>query len=822
MCTTRGAVCGNRGCGKRGCAEVPPSLCGAVCSGRRIVFSNAEYGHTCALTYLVSIPHTPYPPIAREGNRSRSESHKHRQDGNCDAAPRYIPSIFHKPTLRDLLSICDLQEKFRGPIHEFQKVVDTTKKLLKASQILDIPVFATTQLRSKLGETCPELGLDAPDGVQTKAHADKSAFSMFVPEVQQAFHALGPEKKEVVIVGIETHICVTQTTLDLLREGHKVYVIADAVSSCNPQEIGIALARLRAEGAVVTSSESFLYECMGDAGIAEFKGVAGVVKEYSAKTRESLQALYAPGGTCKLTGPAGPVRSGCPESGSGRKGASHATVSANAVCRGREAIGVQMAQTSIKAASQSGRQHPEFDSRLCGWGERFLPLCSREKADPLGPTQAYHHRRSLVYQRQGPCLPSSLTARTGRHLRCNHALPRTRLRVPPSPPLATRHTRFAWSGTHSSSAVIIGHFWWVPTEREDLVFVTKSHAPHASRKAFTVDSNGKLGVSAAHETVLMTQQQRRPLTMASTAAERFGQQHPPRPALESQHSSSVPSTPFQRPRDMRFHSRSPSPHRAHASQSPASVVSESIGDHRPAQRAQSGPVVCKFETGAEIRKRRMPYLADGHLELPPPSKEPKMVLDPDEDEKLSGDMRELYDRLLPSDESEARRAKLIKKLERILNEGWPGNDIRVNVFGSSGNLLASSDSDVDICITTSYKKMESMHDLASLLSKSMFRLYAHKAASISLLTGLIDGMEKVECRASAKVPIVKIWDPELRLACDMNINNPMALENTRMIKTYVQIDPRVRPLAKIIKYWTKRRILNDAGKSASYIAEDWD
>lgn len=60
---------------------------------------------------------------------------------------------------------------------------------------------------------------------------------------------------------------------------------------------------------------------------------------------------------------------------------------------------------------------------------------------------------------------------------------------------------------------------------------------------------------------------------------------------------------------------------------------------------------------------------------------------------------------------------------------------------------------------------------------------------------------------------MKIWDPELGLACDMNVNNTLALENTRMIKTYVQVDPRVRPLAMIIKHWTKRRILNDAGNN---------
>lgn len=84
-----------------------------------------------------------------------------------------------------------------------------------------------------------------------------------------------------------------------------------------------------------------------------------------------------------------------------------------------------------------------------------------------------------------------------------------------------------------------------------------------------------------------------------------------------------------------------------------------------------------------------------------------------------------------------------------------------------------------------------------------------------MLISLLDGMEKVICVSSAKVPIVKIWDPKLCLACDMNVNNTLALENTRMIKTYVEIDPRVRPLAMIVKHWTRRRILNDAGNILS-------
>lgn len=79
-------------------------------------------------------------------------------------------------------------------------------------------------------------------------------------------------------------------------------------------------------------------------------------------------------------------------------------------------------------------------------------------------------------------------------------------------------------------------------------------------------------------------------------------------------------------------------------------------------------------------------------------------------------------------------------------------------------------------------------------------------------------MEKVVCVSSAKVPIVKIWDPELSLACDLNVNNTLALENTRMIRTYVDIDDRVRPLAMVIKHWTRRRIVNDAGE---YIVASW-
>lgn len=160
------------------------------------------------------------------------------------------------------------------------------------AQILKIPIFATTQLRDKLGNTDGVLKLDVPDGYKTVGHMDKSLFSMWTPETQQAVSTVySSQKMQVVIVGIESHICVTQTTLDLLAAGHKVYVLADGVSSYNREEVPIALARLRSEGAIVTTSESFLYEYMGDASIVEFREISKLVRESKEGTKAALAGL---------------------------------------------------------------------------------------------------------------------------------------------------------------------------------------------------------------------------------------------------------------------------------------------------------------------------------------------------------------------------------------------------------------------------------------------------------------------------------------------------------------------------------------------------
>ncbi|GKZ99463.1 hypothetical protein AnigIFM60653_005207 [Aspergillus niger] len=190
-------------------------------------------------------------------------------------------------------SICDLQEKFRHAIYEFPKVINTTTKLLRATQPLQIPIYITTQSRAKLGNTVPELTTHLTNHPLVRADLDKTLFSMITPEMEALLPS--PEKGEkaldVIIVGIETHICVLQTTMDLLRRGHRVYVCVDGVSSVNKEERGVAVQRMRDAGAIVTTSESLLFEMLGDAGHEGFKVVSGLVREMKEETRGAVEGL---------------------------------------------------------------------------------------------------------------------------------------------------------------------------------------------------------------------------------------------------------------------------------------------------------------------------------------------------------------------------------------------------------------------------------------------------------------------------------------------------------------------------------------------------
>lgn len=187
-----------------------------------------------------------------------------------------------------------------------------------------------------------------------------------------------------------------------------------------------------------------------------------------------------------------------------------------------------------------------------------------------------------------------------------------------------------------------------------------------------------------------------PSKMPGKQAPELARNLPHRPtAVSSQaqnHSSSVPSTPHQHARQFSFESREPSP-TAGTNHSPRSAYSETnstLPSLRPLPPRLGG---CKYETAQINSRRRIPYSVGSDRLEKLDIWTVKSKLTENEERKLATDMREIYDRLLPTDKVEEDRRKLVQKLETIFNDEWPGHDIKVHLFGSSGNLLCSDDSD---------------------------------------------------------------------------------------------------------------------------------
>ncbi|KAF7723696.1 Isochorismatase domain-containing protein 1 [Apophysomyces ossiformis] len=150
--------------------------------------------------------------------------------------------------------------------------------MIKASKLLDIPVIVTEQYPKAFGPTVAEL-----DVSEASMSIQKTKFSMYVPEVAELLKARKTES--VMLVGIESHVCVLQTALELLENNIDVHVVADGVSSQNWTEIDIALGRMKAAGATITTSESALFQLVKDAKHEKFKGISGIVKEYMEATK---------------------------------------------------------------------------------------------------------------------------------------------------------------------------------------------------------------------------------------------------------------------------------------------------------------------------------------------------------------------------------------------------------------------------------------------------------------------------------------------------------------------------------------------------------
>lgn len=158
------------------------------------------------------------------------------------------------------------------------------------------------------------------------------------------------------------------------------------------------------------------------------------------------------------------------------------------------------------------------------------------------------------------------------------------------------------------------------------------------------------------------------------------------------HSSSVPSTPHQHARQFSFGSREPSPNAAtnHSPRSAYSETNSTLPSLRPLPPRLGG---CKYETAQINSRRRIPYSVGSDRLEKLDLRTVKGQLSEKEEEALAKDMRAIYEKLLPTDKVEKKRKALVEKLEKIFNDEWPGHNIKVHLFGSSGNLLCSDDSD---------------------------------------------------------------------------------------------------------------------------------
>jgi nicotinamidase-related amidase len=182
---------------------------------------------------------------------------------------------FHKLLKPDktALLIIDLQERILPVINNHQLVVENTLKLIKGFKVLNLPIFFTEQYPKGLGPTSKsiveELGDIKP--------FDKMSFSCSgAGKLFEEFTSKG--LSQIVVCGIESHVCVQQTVLDLIENGIQVNLAADAVSSRKIIDYETALDRMRSHGTEVTTTESILFELLNVCGTDRFKAVSKIVK----------------------------------------------------------------------------------------------------------------------------------------------------------------------------------------------------------------------------------------------------------------------------------------------------------------------------------------------------------------------------------------------------------------------------------------------------------------------------------------------------------------------------------------------------------------
>jgi nicotinamidase-related amidase len=182
------------------------------------------------------------------------------------------PNLLHVDNA--LLAVIDMQEPFLRSIFERERVVANVSALIQGATVLRVPVVASTQYAERMGGVLPEIQRLLPP---LRPPFDKMTFSAFAaPAFASEVQRSG--RKQILLCGVESHICVCQTALELNSAGFQVHVVVDAVSSRTDANWKLGIDKMRQAGILISSVESALYELLHAAGTPEFREILKIIK----------------------------------------------------------------------------------------------------------------------------------------------------------------------------------------------------------------------------------------------------------------------------------------------------------------------------------------------------------------------------------------------------------------------------------------------------------------------------------------------------------------------------------------------------------------
>ncbi|MBV9848731.1 MAG: isochorismatase family protein [Armatimonadetes bacterium] len=175
-----------------------------------------------------------------------------------------------------LLVVVDMQEPFLRNIHDRGRLLENVLLLIQSANILGVPILTTVQYAERMGGVVPEVERALPVH-HAMPPLDKMCFSCASqPEFLDAVRS--SHRHQLLLCGVETHICVSQTALDLVASNYQVHVAADAVSSRTLEKHKLGMERLRDSGVLPCAAEAAVYELLREAGSSEFRAILKLVR----------------------------------------------------------------------------------------------------------------------------------------------------------------------------------------------------------------------------------------------------------------------------------------------------------------------------------------------------------------------------------------------------------------------------------------------------------------------------------------------------------------------------------------------------------------